>query len=283
MTSLARRLWEGVEPIHCMVYFAPEAVNAWRELGLRGYWMGYFASRAAPMGAVSAGTVTSAFYNFAPRMVSRAIPDAWAHATPEDVVATRYSVADAVVQRVLGGVDVEEAASLAARLAGALPVQGRALFGGYAALPWPDGARLRLWHAATLLREFRADGHFAALLTHGIDGCEALVMQVASGRAVREALEPHRGWTAEEWDAAQLRLHSRGLVDAGGTLTDAGVELRARVEAMTDALALPSPSPLSDVELERLVALLGDVRRVVDAAGGVPYPNPMGLAALREH
>lgn len=278
--SPARRLWEGMEPLHCVVYFAPEVADAYAAAGLRGYWMGYFASRAAALGAVPANVVQAVFYNFAPRFVQRSIPDAWRLASPEAVLAARHGVADAAMRRLLAGADageVEETASLAARFAAALPVEGRVLFAAHAALPWPEAAHMRLWHAATLVREHRADGHFAALLAAGVDGCEALALQVAAGQP-RDSLAPHRGWTDEEWAEAQARLHSRGLIDAGGGLTEAGVALRAQVESVTDQLAMPRPSPLDEAEMERLVALVGRLRAVVDDAGVIPYPNPMVLA-----
>lgn len=50
---MARALWERYEPVHDLVYFAPQAHRAAEALGLRGYWMGYFALRAAPLGPVS--------------------------------------------------------------------------------------------------------------------------------------------------------------------------------------------------------------------------------------
>lgn len=275
--SLARRLWQGVEPVHCVVYFAPETADAYRDIGLKGYWMGYFGSRAAALGAASASLVEAIFYNFAGRMVQRSIPDAWGFASPQRILEARHAIADAVLPRLLADVDVDEVSALASRLAAALPVEGRALSAAHAALPWPRSPHMRLWHAATLLREFRADGHFATLLTNGIDGCEALVMQVAAG-APREALQPFRGWTDEEWAGAESRLQARGVVGADGTLTAAGQALRTRIEETTDALALPSPSPLGDVEMERLVAQLQDIRRIVDEATMIPYPNPMVLA-----
>jgi hypothetical protein len=282
-SSLARRLWEGVEPIHCVVYFTPEAVEAYRDVGLKGYWMGYFGSRAAALGPVSAPVVQAIFYNFGPRMVSRSIPDAWRFATPETILAARHRGVDAALQRLLRDADagvVEEAGALAQRLCTALPVEGRTLFAAHAALPWPESAHMRLWHAATLLREHRADGHFAALLAEGVDGCEALVLQVGAGRVARENLEPHRGWTGEEWVGAQERLRSRGLLDDAGGVTEAGAALRTHVEQVTDQLALPRPSALGHEEMSRLVALVHSIRGLLDAAGVVPYPNPMGLERL---
>src|SRR2546423_14490091 len=115
--SSARTAWRVFEPYHAMIYFAPEAREAYAAAGLKGFWMGYFASRAAPLGAVPASVVTATFFNFHPRMVTRAIPDAWRFSSPERVLQARYQAADAALRRLLGAkvdsIEVVEAAGLA--------------------------------------------------------------------------------------------------------------------------------------------------------------------------
>src|SRR5689334_19774941 len=91
--TFARAVWTRVEAIHAVTYFAPESRDAARDAGLKGFWMGYFGFRAAPLGAVSAGVVEAAFYNFAPAMVQRAIPDAWSRATPAQLIDGRVVAA----------------------------------------------------------------------------------------------------------------------------------------------------------------------------------------------
>ncbi len=71
----ARRLFDRFEPVHALTYFAPEARAAYDEAGFRGFWMGYFAARSAPLGVVPAEVVTAVFYNFARTHVARAL--AW--------------------------------------------------------------------------------------------------------------------------------------------------------------------------------------------------------------
>jgi hypothetical protein len=63
-------------------------------------------------------------------------------------------------------------------------------------------------------------------------------------------------------------------------VTEAGAALRMHVEQVTDELALPRSSPLRDEEMSRLVVLVHSIRGVLDAAGVIPYPNPMGLARV---
>src|SRR5258708_13796664 len=203
--------------------------------------MGYFGSRAAALGPVSANVVAATFYNFHPRMVARAIPDAWRLASPEQILAARYASADAALRRLLGdqiaSSEIAEAARLARTAAEGCEVAGRPLFAAHAALPWPDVPHLVLWHAATLLREYRGDGRVGALMAEGVDGCEAHVTLVGTGVVPREAIQPHRGWSDEEWEVAEARLRSRGWLDAAGMLTETGRAGRQAIEDRTDRLA----------------------------------------------
>ncbi len=50
-THPARRIWRYLETLHAVSYFAPECTAAMKDLGLKGFWMGYFAGRGAPFGA----------------------------------------------------------------------------------------------------------------------------------------------------------------------------------------------------------------------------------------
>jgi hypothetical protein len=119
--------------------------------------MGYFAGRAAPMGAVTADVVIATFYNFQPELVRSCIPAAWTFAAPATILEYRLPAVDAALRRALGdailaGPEVAEAASLARTAASAARPEGRALFAGHLSLPWPDEPHLELWHALTLLR-----------------------------------------------------------------------------------------------------------------------------------
>jgi hypothetical protein len=281
ITVLPREMWQVLEPYHAMIYFSPEARVAFAEAGLKGYWMGYFASRSAAMGPVGPEVVSAVFYNFHPRMVGRSIPDAWRFSSPECVLDARYRSADAALRRIFGAViaepGIEEAARLARTAAEACDVAGRALFAAHSALPWPDAPHLQLWHAATLLREYRGDGHVAALLAGGIDGCEAHVTLVGAGGAPREAIQPHRGWSDVEWAAAEARLQLRGWLDDTGRLTNAGQSARLHVEARTDALAERPWAALGAAGCARLRELVFPLSDAIVRAGDLPTPNPLGL------
>ncbi len=279
----AHALWPVFETIHATFYFAPEAVEAYKSLGVKGGWMWYFASRAAPMGAASPGLVTAVFYNFHPAMVARALPDAWALATPEDVLAARLRVVDAALRRLLPEhIDTPglvEAVALAREAAEAPALSGRPLYGALRSLPWPEEAHLALWHATTLLREHRGDGHVAALTAARLDGCEAHVALAATGRVTRATLQDNRKWSDEEWAAAEERLRERGWLDAGGGLTEDGRARHQQVEDATDALAAAPWEHLGPERTARLLALLEPLARTIAERGGLPVPNPVGVPA----
>ena len=281
--SHARRMWPAFETYHAHIYFVPEAAEAYRQLGLKGGWMGYFASRSAPLGPASPELVTAVFFNFHPAMVARALPDAWALASPGDVIAARLRTADVALRRLIpdhiGTPAGAEAAALAREAVETPALAGRPLFAALRSLPWPDEPHLVLWHACTLLREHRGDGHVASLTAAGLDGCEAHVTLTATGSVPRETLQSNRKWTDEDWAAAEERLQARGWLDAGGHLTDAGRDGRAEVEARTDELAEQPWTALGAERTDRLLELLTPMARAINAAGGVPVPNPVGVPA----
>ena len=279
--DVARRMWRVLEPYHAVTYFSDESRRAFRDAGLRGFWMGYFAGRAAPMGPVGPGVVTATFYGFRHSMVARALPDAWTFASVADVLAARLRGVDGALRRLLGrtvhSLDLAEAAGLARAAAESGDRAGRPIFAANADLPWPDEAHLALWQACTLLREHRGDGHVVALTAAGLDGCESHVSLVAAGALSRQVLQPNRGWTDEEWAAAATRLAEIGWLDADGTMTDAGRAARLEIERHTDELALGPWHALSDAEAARLAELVTPfVRRIVDG-GAFPVPNPIGV------
>ena len=276
-----RQLWQLLEPVHALVYFAPEPRQAYAEAGLKGGWMGYFASRSAAMGPASANLVTATFYNFHPAMVARSIPDAWGFASPERVLAARLSGIDAALRRVLDedvhGEPVRRASELAARELKGCDVAGRPLFAAHVALKTPEQPLLALWHRLTCLREHRGDGHVAALLAAGIDGCEANVLQAAAGRLTAQTQQDFRGWSAVEWGMATNRLTAHGILDSDGKLSDDGRALLDDVERRTDALSAVAFDHLGDDGRTALAAALRPLTAAVVRDGSLPFPNPMAL------
>ncbi|MFF3561513.1 hypothetical protein ACFYXS_15875 [Streptomyces sp. NPDC002574] len=271
-----RRCHNALNPLHSVVYFAPEYDDTFAALGLERGAMAYFAGRAAPLGQVTAGTVAATFYNFNHAIIAPVVPRAWELASPAAVIDARVRIADAVLTRLLGpdtlaSADLADAARLALRAAEACTREARPLYAANAELPVPEQPHLALWHAATLLREHRGDGHLAALITAGLDGIEALVTHTATGKSFNPRfVQRSRGWSPEDWAAAQDRLRDRGLLDAEGELTGRGVELRREVEAMTDRLDRAPYEHVGVAGVERLTAVAGAVLGRVLEGGGFP-------------
>ena len=277
--QVARRFFDRFEPVHGVTYFAPEARAALDGLGYRGFWMGYFAARSAPLGMMPPEMVTAIFYNFAPERVAKALPAAWQIAGPEAALQARQDSAVAALRRY--GIDADENVIVAAELAGKAareaPLEGRTLFAANRALPWPDDPLAALWHAATLLREQRGDTHVAVLAARGVSGRECNVLQVAAGRIPRDYMAVARDYDEATWRHHEEQLAERGLVGDDGTLTTAGRELMDAIESTTDALSLSALDGLSDDEVETLFQALTPITRAVVAGGDLPAMTPMNL------
>ncbi|MEU4673075.1 hypothetical protein AB0F91_35235 [Amycolatopsis sp. NPDC023774] len=276
-SSLARRFWVALEPLHAVVYFAPEPAAAAKEVGLRGWWMGYFAGRAAPLGPIGPGPVTSMFYGFAPGMVARALPDAWTFAKPEDVLQSRILAVETALARLLPpGSAVDELTGLLERAVAGCRFDGRPLAAAWASADRPDRPLARLWLATCALREHRGDGHVLAGVSSGLSGLDASLTHIAAGATTRELVQRARGWTDEEWADSAARLLSRGLLDSAGRLTASGAAVRRDVEEMTDRLATDPLDALGPDAVDRVLELAEPLSRAIVDAGGLPIPNPMG-------
>ena len=277
--TTARRTFRVAEPIHGMIYFSPHGPRAYAAIGITDRRMGYFASRSAAMGAVPAGVTIATFFNFNPAAVRRAIPAAWQIADPAAILAARLEAADRSLRQAWGdeadSPPVREAAGLArtaAERAGERP-QGRPLFAAHAELPWPKEPHLVLWHAQSLLREYRGDGHVSLLLTEGLSGLEALVVHAATGEIPGQALQTSREWSDAEWAAGVESIRERGWLEDAAELrlTAAGREHRQSVEDRTDELAVYGYQAIGEDGCARLRELTRPlVKAVVEADLGFP-------------
>ncbi|MFF1694829.1 hypothetical protein ACFVXC_14520 [Streptomyces sp. NPDC058257] len=274
--STGRHCHNAVNPLHVAMYFAPETEEELTALGLERGPMVYLAGRAAPLGPVEAGTVTATFFNFNHEHVRRYIPAAWTVTAPERVLTARLRGADRTLRRLLGAEaliskEMTEAAELALRATEACLREARPLYAANADLPVPEEPHLALWHAATLLREHRGDGHLVALTMAGLSGIEAVVLHNATGKAPTSALFMRtRGWSERQWDAAREQLRERGLLDGAGDLTGAGTALRAETEALTDRLDAAPYAHLGPAATARLTELAGGFSGILRAAGAFP-------------
>jgi hypothetical protein len=275
----ARQLSKMFEPYHALAYYCPE-IGGFGAAGFRGWWHAYFAYRSAPLGPVPAAVVAAAFYNFAPRMVARAIPGAWSLLAPEQVLALRLGLVDRALRRVLGDrIDdpgLAQAARLARHAAEGCDAAGRPLYAAHDTRDWPDDPHLALWWACTLLREHRGEGHSVALAAAEVDGTACHLLMVAQGHGNRASILPIRGWTDEEWTAAAARLEARGWLDRAGGFTAEGRRAREAIEAHTDRLASEPARRLGPDGVAELVRLMEPYVTLFHERGDVPgrWPPP---------
>ena len=264
--NVARRLFELTEPIAAVNFSAEEPKGAMAELGLRGYWDGYFAGRSSPLGVVPAEVVHAAFYNFADGEVARHIPKVWETTTPEAAYDARVRGCVAALRRILaewiGTPELSRAAELLAKAAVSAPMEGRVMYAGLRALPMPEESTALLWHASNMLREHRGDGHVVALVAEGIGGLEshvlcALDMGIYPAESFGRIHHLPRPRLAEVMDG----LRTRGLIDASGRFTAAGRATKDRIEELTDALAAAPYEGLEQSELDELITVLEPISR----------------------
>ena len=276
MTSPALRLRRAIESFHAVCYFAPEVIQPYRDAGLHP-WNAYFAQRSAPLGAVSAATVTATFYNFNPRLVERSIPSVWEHIPPARATELRIEGTVTAIRRLVP--DLPDAATMTElgdviRTCNAgLEYAGRPLAAAHAAID-PQGDPLAsLWWAVTVLREFRGDGHVAVLVTEDVGPIEALITSSGYGDGSVEFYQKNRAWSLEEWESAVERCRSRGWIDGNGALTDPGRALRDRIEDSTDRAMTAVVDGLGE-DLDRVVEAIKPISRAIYLNGGLGNSRP---------
>ncbi|KAA1395381.1 SCO6745 family protein [Aeromicrobium ginsengisoli] len=268
--------WRSTEAVHDVVYFAPDTKQRYEAIGLKGYWMGYMASRSAAVGTPAPELVVALFHGFAPRMVTRALPDAWSMASRDDVLSTRYALARDALARAVDGVDTGRLAKELAAITRGIDFAGKPLAAAHHSLPEPADDLGRLWHAATALREYRGDCHVAVLTSAGLDGAAANALAVAAGLA-GDQQRSMRGWTEDEWAAAISRLATRGWVDADGAITETGRSARQQIEDTTDRVCAAGIDREATGRMITIEKPLLALARAVEASGAVTYPNPTGV------
>ncbi len=258
--STARRMFELVEPIGVVPYFAADATEAMFALGFTNYWDTYFAGRAAPLGVVPAEVVDALFYNFAPGEVARNIPKVWRTTTPEAAIAARQAGCTNALRHILGElVDAPAfapATDLLLKAATSAPIDGRPMYAALRSVAIPDEVVARCFHAASLLREHRGDGHIVALMTEGVARLEAHVLFALAMDMPAEKFGRIHHLPAAQLAAVIDGMRDRGLIGDDGWLTTDGRAVNQRVEALTDDLAAKPYESLEPAELDELMAAL---------------------------
>ncbi len=273
-SSTSVRLRRAIEAYHAYSYFAPETRATYTEkLGLHP-WAAYFAGRSAPMGAVGAEVVTAVFYGFSPTLVARSVPAVWEVITPAEAVADRLHGVDRALHRILESAidtpEIVEARDLARKAVGGCVFAGRPLAAATAAIPAPEPAHLDLWQQLTILREYRGDGHVAALVGAGVGPIESLLTSDGFSDFPVASYRRLRGWSEEEWSAGVERAVERGWITPDPiALTEAGLALRAEIEAATDASMTGPMTALGEEGAVRLIELVKPLSRKIVESGGI--------------
>lgn len=243
----------------------------------------YFAFRSAPLGRATADTVIATYFNFAPRRIRRYVPSVWDIAEPDVVLdvlmdTVHDSMGDALTSFTGSPELLELGALLSAASAAAFErPEGRPLFAGIASIPWPDDAPSQIWLGMHALREFRGDGHVAALASRGLTGLEALVLHAGTGVFPADRLRASRDWTQPEWDACVETLRARGLITRDEVLlSDEGKAYREAIETQTDELTMPAYLGIGEQGVLRILELAPPIVAAAAAAA------PMTAAQTRQ-
>ena len=210
------------------------------------------------------------FYNFAPGEVARHIPKVWRTTTPEAAIAARQAGCVKALRRILGDhVDspaFARAAELLLKAATSAPYEGRPMYAALRAIPVPEDVVACLFHAASLLREHRGDGHTAALMTEGVGGLEAHVLFALDMGMPAENFGRIHHLPAAQLAAVVDGMRDRDLIGDDGWLSEPGRAVRQRVETLTDSLAAKPYESLEPDELDELVASLEPLAKLLLAA-----------------
>lgn len=269
-SSPARRLRDAIEPIATISIWSEPAYDACAAVGL-DFLGGYVWGRACVLGEPEGSVVAAAFGVFDPGVITALYDGARAACSLADVRAAKESGAVAALRAVLGDTDVTGVVAVLRRAAEAADPTGRALHAGLSALPWPSDPLGQLWHAASILREHRGDGHLAALVAAGLSGLEANILTEARIGWEPLAYTRSRAWSPEAMAAATASLTERGLY-ADGALTAEGTTLRDALERTTDDLVATVVAAAGDALNDAIAHCERWSQQIVDAGWFPPDP-----------
>lgn len=280
--TMTREFWRAAETIHDIVYVVPEAQTRFESLGLPRGQMAYIASRAAALGTPGPELVIATFHGFAPKRIHSALPEAWQLVDRDEILRVRLEVARDALAAAWPGADIGSLSDRLAAMTDGMDWAGKPLAAAHASLPMPDDPVGRLWHAATILREYRGDCHVAVLTAAGLGGAAANLLTQAAG-LVPERQQTVRGWEDGDWNRAREALAQRGWLDAAGAITDAGRGAREQLESATDrvtASGFDLEATARGVAAEdQLVEL---ARQLTARGGGFGDVNPTGVPRPRQ-
>ena len=271
--KLAHKALGAIEPLAAQAFFVKEVMVEFESIGLNMF-EGYFTARAAPMGTVDPAVVDATFFTFNPKVVRRSLR--FDLVTPTQAIDARRRGAGAALRRLIGERDLGTLIALLQEAVEAAPVNGRPLFAGHRAQPWPEDPYEAVWHGANTLREFRGDGHIALLVAHSLIGLEAQVLHAGLLKIndpTESFLVRGHAWKPEDYQAAAARLTERGLADADGVANDAGIKLRGMIERETDRLSEAPLRALGEERATQMIEELATLSRMVLEEPALPALN----------
>jgi hypothetical protein len=292
-TSLtARRLGSVLEPVVGQVYFSPECHANYVALGFDpspgdadGVALpdgpAYFASRGSVLGQVPGEVIAAAFGVFSAAVVVPSVQLAWTRTDAATIRIARADGAVAQLRRLLGDrpADVERVLALLQRAAEVLPINGRHLAAGIAALDVPDDPLAAVWHVGDFLREYRGDCHNAAWVAAGLTATEIGILTELSWGMPARSYSRTRGWTEEEFDRSEHRLRDLGYLDGIGRdthLSQQGRHAREQIEVVTDEQMVPALDALGD-EIAELFEIMAPWGETIRAGKGYLGSGPHDL------
>lgn len=258
-----------MEPIGTISFWGQQVNDRLAGLGLN-FLTGYVWARAAPMGEPTAPVVAAAFGVFEPGLIAALYEEARSQASRDNVLAAREQGAVESLHELLPDADVTDAVA-ALRRGTDVAVKhlvGRPLFAGLASLDWPEDPLGQLWHAVSLLREYRGDVHQAANVAAALDAIQMNLMTEYWVGWGHTEYAGTRGWPAEAMAEADADLVRRGLV-ADGALTEEGRRLRNGIERQTEEALGPILDAIGP-DLSALTQQLDDWSAAIVAGGGAP-------------
>lgn len=289
-TSNIRTLSSRLNSLHSATYFSEAMGREYAKHGIEAGLPANMAARSAPLGRVNPGVVTATFYNYSPSFVASIVPAVWDTVSPETMVQARFDGVAVFLHEIYGAREdialLDDAAGdLATSLSpvlDAMDFSGRALAAANFDVMkkhQPNTSFEALWDVATVAREFRGDGHVASLVATGMPGIDALLLDVATGASFKpRAAQRTRGYSDEEWTTAQARLAESELItvetDERGfdlpVITEAGRDLKAQVEELTDGTVAAAWSALDDEQIAALVPPSRTLIKVLAQSGAFP-------------
>ncbi len=291
-SRLARRLGSVLEPVVGQVYFSPECHANYVALGFESSpgdangvalpdGPAYFASRGSLLGQVPGEVIAAAFGVFSAAVVVPSVQRAWTRTDAETIRAARADGAVGQLRRLLGDRPggVKRALELLQRAGAVLPINGRPLAAGIAALDVPDDPLAAVWHVGDFLREYRGDCHNAAWVAAGLTATDIGILTELSWRMPMRSYSRTRGWTTEEFDRSEHHLRNLGYLEGEGSdtaLSQPGRHAREQVEVSTDEQMRPALDALGD-DIEELFAILAPWGETIRAGKGYLGAGPHDL------